>query len=165
MNAIGKAAAIVAIYIAVGPIVIAITIGVFFAGIAAIGGAVESNDWLRALTSLVLVAPMLGASSLPQAFVQGAPIAAGVGLVVAAWWAWSGRISWLMSAAASFLAIFLPGLWPNLFNSAGSSQWAAGPALILTIHLVPAFICVWVARLMLGPSEASAPKPPPEMKL
>jgi hypothetical protein len=157
MNAIGKAAAIVAIYTAVGPIVIAFTIGVFFAGIAAIGEAVESNGWLEALTWFFFVAPVWGTLSVPQAFVRGAPIAAGVGLVVALWWAWSGRISWLMSAAASFLAISLPGLWPNLFNAVGSSQWATGPALILTIHLVPAFICVWVARLLLGQREAPAP--------
>lgn len=164
MNAIGKAAAIVAIYTAVGPIVVAFTVGGIFAGIVALGEAFEGDGWLEAIKSFVFVAVVWGSMSVPQALVQGAPIAAGVGLCVALWWAWSRRISWLVSAVASLFAMLLPGLWPNLFNAVGSSHWATGPALILTIHLVPAIICVWVARLVMGPREADATKASPEMK-
>ncbi len=164
MNAISKAAAVVAIYTAVGPIVIAFTIGVIFAGIVALGEAFEGDGWLEAIKSFVFVTIVWGSMSVPQSFVQGAPIAAGVGLVVALWWAWSGRISWLVSTVAALLAMFLPGLWPNLFNLVGSSQWGTGLALISAIHLVPAIICVWVARIMLSTGEASAAKPSREMK-
>lgn len=85
MNAIGKAAAIVAIYTAVGPIVVAFTVGVIFAGIVALGEAFEGDGWLEAIKSFVFVTVVWGSMSVPHAFVQGAPIAAGVGLCVALW--------------------------------------------------------------------------------
>ncbi len=164
MNAIGKAAAIVAIYIAVGPTVIAFTIGVIFAGIAAIGEAVESNGWLQALTSFVVVAPMLGAS-LAAGFRSGRAYRcrsrAGCGFVVGLVWT---------DLLADERSCVLPGYLPartlakplQLGRLIAMGNWPSAdfdypPRAGVHLRLG--------RKTYAGPSEASASKPPPEMKL